>query len=299
MKSGFKNTLLRIKNTKKHITIMNKIVSKIMISPNIKSSYDTADEIISKKYSVSRYGDGEFKLIYGKDLLFQQYDKELQQRLIEILKSNLNNHIVCIPRQIVDTSELNERSKYYWENYLNLNRYKIYKVLDRQKIYYDAFITRFYIDYEDKKKAKLRIEKLKQLWSEQEIVIIEGYNSRLGIGNDLFKECKDIKRVLCPSLNAYSKYKNILESIKKIEKNKLILIALGPTATVLAYDLAQLGYRALDIGHIDIEYEWFLRQVDEKCPIENKYVGEAVDGDVLNNIKDDKYEKEILYKITM
>ena len=45
---------------------------------------------------------------------------------------------------------------------------------------------------------------------------------------------------------------------QKLSKNKLILIALGPTATVLSYDLYKLGYHVIDIGHADIEYEWFL-----------------------------------------
>jgi hypothetical protein len=46
------------------------------------------------------------------------------------------------------------------------------------------------------------------------------------------------------------------EDVKLSDKNILILISLGPTATVLAYDLAKLGYWAIDIGHIDNEYEW-------------------------------------------
>lgn len=53
-----------------------------------------------------------------------------------------------------------------------------------------------------------------------------------------------------------------------------MLIALGPTATVMAYDLADMGYQALDIGNVDIEAEWFLRGVDEKIKIpENLLVG--------------------------
>ncbi|MBU4465609.1 MAG: DUF1792 domain-containing protein, partial [Actinobacteria bacterium] len=34
---------------------------------------------------------------------------------------------------------------------------------------------------------------------------------------------------------------------------------LGPTATVLAYDLHRAGYRALDLGHIAKSYDWWLR----------------------------------------
>lgn len=35
-------------------------------------------------------------------------------------------------------------------------------------------------------------------------------------------------------------------------------ILLDPTATVLAYDLAVQGFQAVDINHVDVEYEWFL-----------------------------------------
>lgn len=35
------------------------------------------------------------------------------------------------------------------------------------------------------------------------------------------------------------------------------MISLGPTATVLAYDLFKAGYQAIDFGHVDVEYEWW------------------------------------------
>jgi hypothetical protein len=85
----------------------------------------------------------------------------------------------------------------------------------------------------------------------------------------------------------------------KINKNILILIALGPTATVLSYDLSRLGYQAIDIGHIDIEYEWFLKNATKKIKIKNKYVNEVDNG--LNNftsIKDRVYYKQIIKKIS-
>ena len=80
----------------------------------------------------------------------------------------------------------------------------------------------------------------------------------------------------------------------KQSKENLILLALGPTATILAYDLCRLGYQALDIGHIDIEYEWFLKKVDKKVPIENKYTFEAgnlIESDAFEN---KEYNKQIV-----
>ena len=154
------------------------------------------------------------------------------------------------------------------------------------------------MDYKDKSKSSNILNKLKKIWSKKEIVIIEGEESRLGVGNDLFDNCLSIERIICPKNNCYEKYNDILEKVKnKVYKDKLILIALGPTATVLAYDLSKLGYVALDIGHVDIEYEWFLMKADKKMNIEGKYVGEVLNGNSNNDIFNNKYNKEIICKI--
>ena len=66
----------------------------------------------------------------------------------------------------------------------------------------------------------------------------------------------------------------------------------------MAYDLYKAGYIAIDIGHVDIEYEWFLRKATEKIRIENKYVTEVKNGrSNIIDIKDEKYYKEIIAKI--
>ena len=60
----------------------------------------------------------------------------------------------------------------------------------------------------------------------------------------------------------------------KIGKDKLILLSLGPAAKVLAYDLFLAGYRVVDVGHVDMEYEMFLRGETKLTKIANKYVNE-------------------------
>ena len=187
-----------------------------------------------------------------------------------------------------------DNARKYWMKYLNLNRSKIYKIINMNKIYYDTQVTRLYIDIKDKSKVENRFNLVKSLWNNREVVIVEGEKSRLGIGNDLFNGCKSIERIICPSINAFSKYDEILKEVKKQDKSKLILIALGPTATILAYDLANAGYQAIDIGHIDIEYEWYLIKAQEKCPVKYKYIGEIKDGDKVSNINNEIYINEII-----
>lgn len=159
-------------------------------------------------------------------------------------------------------------------------------------------MTRLYMDYEDKSNSCEWFNKIKKVWDNKEIVIIEGEYSKLGIGNDLLKNSKSIQRIIAPSENAFDKYDLILESAKKINKDKLILIALGPTATVLAYDLMLEGYQAIDIGHIDIEYEWYLNNANDKIAIEGKYTNESKDNDISKlSFNNSDYNDEIIDKI--
>ena len=142
------------------------------------------------------------------------------------------------------------------------------------------------------------VKKMKKIWDKKDVVIIEGEQSRLGIGNDLFDNMKSIQRIICPSENAFEIYDKIYNEALKIDKDKLVLLALGPTATVLAYDLFKAGYQAIDIGHVDIEYEWFLRKATKKIKIESKYVTEVKEGrENIQEVKDEKYKNEIVARI--
>lgn len=98
---------------------------------------------------------------------------------------------------------------------------------------------------------------MRSIWNDRDVVIIEGAQSRLGVGNDLFDGARSIRRILCPPRNAFERYDEILAQALKLEKGVLFLIALGPTATVLSYQLFKAGYQAVDAGHVDIEYEWW------------------------------------------
>ena len=137
------------------------------------------------------------------------------------------------------------------------------------------------------------------IWIDQDILLIEGEYSRLGVNNDLFIHARSLKRILCPAKDAFERYVDIMCAARKYGSNKLILVALGQTATVLSYDLAKLGYWAIDIGHVDIEYEWFLRGAKDKLPVAGKYVNEAK-GDVFREkkIQDENYEKTIVERIS-
>jgi len=258
---------------------------------------DTLNEIINKNKSITRIGDGELFLINGVGIRFQDYNRNLSQRLLKILNSKENNLLVGInlPFKKVFFNRFNKKTKKFYNSYFKKYRFTLAKII-KNKIYYSAWISRFYMAYESKKNVPRYIKHLKKIWDKKDIIIIEGKYSRLGIGNNLFDNVKSIQRILCPIKNAFNKYEKILNITKNIvPKNKLILIALGPTATLLAYDLSILGFQSIDIGHVDIEYEWYLRKAKTKIPIKNKHVIEVLkNAEISINVTDKNYYKQII-----
>lgn len=242
---------------------------------------ETVNYIIENRCSIARFGDGEFGIaIQSNHPDFQDENKELVDRLKEVCQNKQENLLVCIPYNFVTTRDCNEFAREFWEWWMwdQNNIIKVARLLElnflKKRIYGNAQITRPYMDWKDKHGAEKRFDLLKLLWEKKDLLIVEGKKTKLGVNNDLFEKSKSIKRIIAPAQNAFSVYNKILESVIKNAEKRMVLIALGPTATVLAYDLAKENIQALDIGHIDIEYEWFLNGDETKQPIKGKDVQE-------------------------
>lgn len=270
---------------------------KQQIVPKVSTIEATIQEIIATRCSVSRFGDGELLLIGGQGIRFQPSDPQLAQRLAEVLMSDQPNHKVCISDAFTDLSRYNRRARRFWRAHFYLYGYLWDRYLRKDKIYGNTFITRPYIDFDNKSASEHWFALLKQIWQGRDIVFIEGEKSRLGMGNDLFDDVKSVKRILCKSKGAFDQYDEIIKETRKLDQNTLIMIALGPTATVLAYDLNQCGYQAIDVGHIDIEYEWFKMRATHKVNIKSKYVNEVHGGDHVIVEDEERYQSQILKKL--
>lgn len=257
--------------------------------PKILSLYDSLYSLINSNKSVARFGDGEFKIIMGESINFQKYDENLAKRLEAVLSNNLDNLFVGLP------DVFGYCSNNYFRRVMVSCRDYLYKFINFEKAYIDAMLTR-QDKFATKEQGLDYYNNIKKIWQDRDLVIVEGAGSRLGIGNDLFANAKSIERIICPIKDAFDKYDEILKECKACKKEKLFILALGPTATVLAYDLAQNGYRAIDAGHIDTMYEWFLR--GEKCSIEDKIVfNEERNSNKIPHCSDENYYKQIIAKI--
>lgn len=239
----------------------------------------TFEEMIDKfilGYSISRYGDGELRIISNTPSdFYQRNDERLGKRLYEVaLAVDSDKDIVCFPKPLKSLEGLNLNAKLFWISNSFWYRKWWRKCIDIDRVYGNTQITRPYIDYRDKSHASERYENLKRAWSNKKICIIEGELTHLGEGNNLFDDAKEVKRIIAPSKNAYDSFDEIFAKAMKVSDKYIFLIALGPTATILSQELSKNGRVAFDVGHIDIEYEWMMSGVKRKTPIAGKAVNE-------------------------
>lgn len=266
----------------------------------VKSVNRTISSLINSKRSISRFGDGEIRWIFGKRNYgsFEKSSLLLRERLLEVLRSNKDNLEIGLPNSLCNINLFTNPSIRYWKGFWVKYWSKFSKYLNFNKIYYNTNISRFYIDFKDKKNAKNTFSYLKRIWNNRNILIVEGKYTRLGVSNDLFENSNIIKRIECPPIDAFERYNKILNIVKRFlsnHKNFLILIALGPTATVLSYDLSNLGFQAIDIGHVDLEYEWYLHGAKHRINIPTRYVNSLTikNGHNVSRINDKEFKDQI------
>lgn len=271
---------------------------KTRFSIRVLSKEETLDYILKNQSSVVRFGDGEVQLMNGGSLDFQVFDQKLADRMLEIIAIPSSEQLlVCIPDVFHELRRFRLPVILWWEHHLKQYQ-QFYQDKFTSEWYGNAFISRPYIDWRNKNSGDY-FKKLKRIWDKKDILIVEGKYSRSGVGNDLFANAESIQRILCPARNAFCKYETILQAVMTNGKNKLILIMLGPTAKVLTYDLSKCGYRAIDLGHIDSEYEWYLMGVTKKAKINNKHTAEYnLDNDI-EKINNEDYQKQILMDLSV
>jgi glycosyltransferase family protein len=257
---------------------------------NIVSTEDTLNEIIENKKSISRFGDGEMFLILGYGIYFQNANKKLAKRLLEIINNNSTNKNLLVGINFFykkkDFDKYSKGTASYWRSFFYHYRHLALKVINKNTKYYSSWISRFYTTFRNKSHVPFYVKKLKKLWENRDIIVVEGEKTRNGIGNDLFNNAKSIKRIICPAQNSFKFYDKILNAVLTVDKNNLILISLGPTASVLACDLSKLGYQAVDISHTNVQYESFLNDTRNMTQIYGK-----------NGNTEENYNKQIILKI--
>lgn len=277
--------------------INKEILEKQLDSIQVKGIDETLDYIIESQSSLVRFGDGEINMLAGHSIPYQDYDEELVSTMRDIIgQESQEELVVCLPDAFTDRFKFTSWAIPFWKDHMD-HYMDFYRELCSNSWYGSTFVSRPYIDFEDKSQAKAQFEKLKSIWKNRDLLIVEGATSRSGVGNDLFDDANSIKRIICPSHSAFSRVHEIEQEIEKHANDRLILCMLGPTAKVLAYHLSKKGYQVLDIGHIDSEYEWMKMGAKTKVKFSHKHTAEYNFDQDIEFIEDETYNSQIVARI--
>ncbi len=277
------------------------LVKREKLNFKIASSLETIKYLQNKKISIGRFGDGEFNLMFRhKSIGFQSYSDSLRMDLISKARIGNNNKLMlALPLGLKKTNGLRLKEKAFWWSYTVHNAEMINNFFKNNIIYLNTNFTRGVTELSNSHDAKLIVREVVKLWENRNVLIIEGADTRFGVGNSLLSKANKVYRVLAPAKNSYSKIEIISKKINELAgeiENPLILLALGPTATVLACSLSS-DYQVIDIGHFDLKYEEFRYKLGLNSNINSRYNNEKAGGEDVAKVNDTKYESEIKYII--
>jgi len=214
---------------------------------------ETLRAIRERRASIARYGDGELEIMIGGGIHFQEYDSELSRRLRAILRSSRADFLIGIPN--FDALQIKtEERKGTWLRYRRMFSHLVQRGVE----YHSAFVSRpaSIVGLESAE----YFQQWQSLWGGRDVVVV--HHSAATAEHVLFRNARGVRFVFCPGKNAFREYAAVLESAAAhcSRPDVLFLIAAGPTAGVLAWDLAERGAQALDVGHLTAAYDEFMRK---------------------------------------
>lgn len=217
--------------------------------------HETLERVRRDRLSLARFGDGELALALSADntISFHGGSPALQAELRAILRGDGYEGVpllTTIPGISVPFYRL------YWAKYWRL----VKPLLNLARTYGNTSVSREGLFRLDPEAARLA---WRSIWDGKDVCYVIGKGSRFEPIGALFDGVASGQTVYSLPRDAYADVDRVVDEIvATIPRETLILLALGPAATVLAARLAKLGYWALDIGHITSVY----RTVTEGAP---------------------------------
>ena len=227
-------------------------------SPTILSVDEALDALIDGR-SIARFGDGELTTMEGRFDVFQVPSERLSRRLAEVLSSDAPGLLVGISSLAYDTrGDLTDAQKHFYAQNARWMREILTQHLQEGKIYAPTEVTLGHTIYRESYDRRSYFDRVRRIWEGASVVLIHGDGIFDGFTHDIFDNAASVEHILAPKQDAFDHYDDILQQALQAPQDSLIIAILGPTATVLAYDLHRAGYRALDLGHIAKSYDWWL-----------------------------------------
>lgn len=206
----------------------------------------TMKRIQTEKLSIARYGDGENKLIANPyfNIGFQKNNVRLSDQLKDVLLHPAKNLMIGQPSKLFNDSHIR-----LWNDSFYELKYILAKTEATE--YISTHITRpmFFHLY-----GEHGVQMWRNIWQDQNITIVTCEGSRFDLIPELFDNIKSSKVIYTKAKNAFSDIDNLINKLE-VDDGDLILVSLGPTASILANEMAKRGKWILDVGHLAASYK--------------------------------------------
>lgn len=202
--------------------------------------------------NLARFGDGEIKIAMGQSAKSQRHHPELERKLKTILRDWRGRTVPCIPN--IAGLERSPKED-FWRQYRNEKYVRLYAA---DGFYGSSFVTR--PDSMPRQPDALYWRMVARLWEGRDVVVVGGSGKSLK-ATDLVG-AKSVEEIEAPRQHAWEAHDQLLERLQG--ERRRVLLCLGATATVLAWELAEHRVHAIDLGHIGM----FLRKVRAGAALE-------------------------------
>ncbi|MGW6172878.1 GT-D fold domain-containing glycosyltransferase [Arthrobacter sp. NPDC055138] len=194
--------------------------------------------------SLARFGDGEFRLMYRLEhkLKFQRNTPELMAALRGVLTDPSPNTLIGMPQVFLGI---------HWSIVFAETWHFVRPLVEGHDRFLNSHITRPMFFQHHGQDA---VDAWRSVWEGRRATVVTGKGSRFDLVPALFDNLEQVKFIDSTPTDAFFDLDRLIGDITDSGMD-LVLLSLGPAATVAADMLAARGIQALDIGHLSSSYE--------------------------------------------
>ncbi len=230
---------------------------------------DSYRDFVQRPRSIARFGDGELILASGRPIPFQEADARLQALLQEALRAQNPHCAVGIHSAVAGQyAGLSRKDRVWWRMRTAAYRRDLKDFLRTDYTYFASdFMLLGTPSAQGTQAEALGLQvadyfaDLRKVWEGRDITLVCGSKIFADITHNIFDNARSTRMIEAPMQHAFRQYDALLEAIRAEDPSRLIILILGPTATVLAYALADGQRMVLDLGHVAKSYDWFRKNL--------------------------------------